>query len=442
MTADLTKGSIKAHYFKYLFAAFGGALISCVYGAVDSAAVGQYAGPNGAAALSIVMPIWTILYSLGLLIGIGGSVNYSFFKAQRKSEKANAYFTLSFALTTVISIICWLGICIFEEPLLRLFGADDALLPIAKEYMYYLKFMIPVYPFSQFLAAFLRNDNAPGLATFAVVFGGLFNVFGDIFFVFDFGLGMGIGGAGLATAIGCLITNLIMLWHFFTKKNTLKLNRIFGHVHKTRLVTMSGLSPFIADIAMGVIAMLFNRQIMHYYGANALAVFGVIVQVSGVVQCSSYGVGQALQPIVSANFGAKLENRISQTRKYALWTVLIFGVAWTATVILFPNVFVKIFMSPTDEVLKIAPDIMRIYALAYLLLPLNILATYYLPSIGKPSSAMVVSLLRGVAICGILVFALPALFGKNTIWCVMPITELLVSVYALYEMTKKRKANE
>ena len=106
MQKDLTQGSIKKHYFKYFCAAFGSSMITCIYGLVDAAVVGQYQGPQVTAALSIVMPIWTILFSLGLLIGIGGSVNYSYYKAQDKTDKANAYFTLSLILTSVVALLC------------------------------------------------------------------------------------------------------------------------------------------------------------------------------------------------------------------------------------------------------------------------------------------------------------------------------------------------
>ena len=88
--------------------------------------------------------------------------------------------------------------------------------------------------------------------------------------------------------------------------------------------------------------MLFNRQIMNYFGSDALAVFGVIVQISGLVQCFTYAVGQAAQPIISENFSVRNWERIKQTRKYSLWTVAVFGVLWTSAVLLFPNIFVKI----------------------------------------------------------------------------------------------------
>lgn len=438
MEQSLTTGSIKRHYFSYLGAAFGSAMIACIYGMVDAAVVGQYHGPTGAAALSIVMPIWTILYSLGLLVGIGGSVNYAFCKAQGKTPKANAYFTLSLLLTALLSLLCWVGLTVFQEPLLQLFGANDELLVLAKQYLKPVQYVIPTYPFSQFLSAYLRNDNAPGRATFAVLFGGIFNVLGDIFFVFDFGLGLGIFGAGLATAIGCTMTNVIMLTHFISRKNTLKLHRIYGYVHKSRCILASGFSPFLSDVAIGIIAMLFNRQIMRYFGSDALAVFGVIVQVSCVVQCSTYGVGQAAQPLLSANFGAGLWERIRKTRNYALWTVVFFGLFWTASVQLFPNSFVYLFMSPTDSVLEMAPAIMRIYAFAYLALPLNIFATYYFPSIGKPGAAIVVSLGRGMVLCGVLLYLLPTIWGANSLWWVMPVTEFTTAGYVIWKIIRFR----
>lgn len=440
MEQDLTKGSIKHHYLTYLCAAFGSAMVACVYGMVDAAAVGQYQGPDGAATLSIVMPIWTILYSLGLLIGIGGSVNYAFFKAQGKTNKANAYYTLSFLLTALVSLLCWVGLTVFQEPLLRLFGANDELLVLAKEYLKPVLFVIPTFPFSQFLSAFLRNDNAPGRATFAVLFGGVFNVLGDIFFVFDFGLGLGMFGAGLATAIGCTITNLIMLTHFVSRKNSLRLNQIFGYVSKSQHVITSGFSSFLADIAIGIIAMLFNRQIMGYFGSDALAVYGVIVQVTCVVQCSTYGVGQAVQPLLSANFGAGLWDRITKTRNYSLWTVGIFGLFWTICVLCLPNVFVYLFMSPSERVLEIAPEIMRIYAISYLALPLNIFATYYFPSLGKSGAAMVVSLGRGIVLSGVLLFLLPAVFGSGALWWVMPVTEFIVAFYVITKIIRFRNS--
>ena len=369
------------------------------------------------------------MYSLGILTDSGGSIKYSYYKAQGKTDKANAYFTLSLLLTSAIAVICWIGLTVFDDQLLRLFGADDVLLPLAKTYLRPIQFVIPAYPFTQMLAAYLRNDNAPGFAAFATLCGGCFNIFGDLYFVF--GLNMDIFGAGLATAIGVTLTIAVMVSHFFSRKNALKLSRVHGYIHKARELVFNGCSVFVSEIAMGMIAMLFNRQIMNYFGSDALAVFGVIVQISGLVQCFTYAVGQAAQPIVSENYSVHNWERIKETRKYSLWT---------AAVILFPNTFVKIFMSPTDSVLQIAPGIMQIYGLAYLLLPLNIFAIYYFQSVMQPKTALIISMARGMVLCGVLVFVLPALFGAKLLWWVMPITEFAVAIYTILCRIKNNRS--
>ena len=90
---DLLNGKIKSLYFRYLSAAFGSALISCIYGVVDMAMVGQYQGPEGSAALAVVSPLWKVIYSLGLLMGIGGSVIFSAKRGGQGKSNENQYFT-------------------------------------------------------------------------------------------------------------------------------------------------------------------------------------------------------------------------------------------------------------------------------------------------------------------------------------------------------------
>ena len=165
----LLKGNVRQIYFRYLGAAFGSALISSIYGLVDSAMVGQYQGPEGTAALAIVAPVWNIIYSLGLLTGIGGSVLLSAARGAGRRKEGDEYFTAALAGTVFFAAVSWLAIAFFDAPLLRLFGARDALLPLAQQYLLPVKFVVPLFLFNQMLAAFLRNDGAPGLATAAVL---------------------------------------------------------------------------------------------------------------------------------------------------------------------------------------------------------------------------------------------------------------------------------
>ena len=371
---DLLRGNIKTLYFKYLSAAFGSALISSIYGIVDMAMVGQYQGPDGTAALA------------------------------------------------------WIGLILFERLLLMFFGTDETLLALAQRYMIPVKAVFPLFLFNQMLAAFLRNDGAPALATLGVLSGGIFNVFGDWFFVFP--CDMGVYGAGLATALGSAVSFLVMLTHFASRKNTLRLVKPKRLARKLWKIAVTGFSSFFIDMAMGILTELFNRQIMQYLGSDALAIYGPIINVSTFVQCCAYSVGQASQPIISTNFGAGKEARIRETLRYALWTVVCFGVFWTAPSVACPNLYIRIFMSPTETILAMAPAIIRAYAISFLLLPFNIFSTYYFQAILQPKAAFIVSVARGLVISGALILMLPLLAGADSLWFAMPITELVTAVYA------------
>lgn len=436
---DFLHGKIKTLYFRYLAAAFGSALITSVYSIVDMAMVGQYHGPEGTAALAVVAPVWNIIYSLGLLMGIGGSVLFSSIRGKSgiEDQSSNEYFTVSILGSVVLAVIAWVGIGLFDEELLRFFGAEGHTLTLAREYVKPIKFVVPSFLFTQTLAAYLRNDKNPGLATAGVLAGGIFNIFGDYFFVFT--CNMGAFGAGLATAIGSVISIIVMGSHFLTKKNSLRLVRPTRLFSKFREISVTGFSTFFIDVAMGILTILFNRQIMAYLGTNALSIYGVIVNVSTFVQCCAYSVGQASQPIVSTNFGAGMGARIRETLKYAIGTTVFFGIFWTVLCLAVPNQFIRIFMNPTEAVLKMAPGIIRCYGLSFLLLPLNIFSTYYFQAIMKPKAAFVVSVSRGLVISGILILFLPAAVGADFVWLAMPVTELLVAIYVVCRIIQDTK---
>lgn len=428
---DLLKGNIKKIYFKYLFAAFGSSLISTIYGFVDMIVIGQYEGPSGSAAMAVISPIWNIIFSLGLLFGIGGSVYFSNIRgrADKNGENENEYFTVAVIGAAVFSVLCMVVFVFFDEQILLLFGADKSMIPLCRKYLLPIKYVIPTYLFSQVLSAFLRNDGRPELATIAVLSGGIFNVFGDIYFTFT--LDMGMFGAGLATAIGNTITIIVMCSHFVSKRNTLRLVRVRRFFKKVGNVIVTGFSSFFVDVAMGIVTALLNNQIMKYADADALAVYGVVVYISTVAQCCGYSVGQAAQPIISANLGARNFARIRETLRHAVFAAFGFAAIMTGASMAFPRQIIGSLMDATPEVLNIAPRIVRLYALSFILLPLNVFSTYYFQSLMKPGTAFGISLARGAVISGGLILLLPLLLNADGLWLAMPITEVLVCIAAV-----------
>ena len=387
---DILKSDVKKVYFKYLATAFGSTLISTIYSFVDMAMVGRYYGPDGTAALAVISPIWNVIFSLGLLTGIGGSVLFSIKRSGNSKSygSENEYFTAALIFSVVLAAVTTAFLWLCEKEIFAFCGADETILPIALLYMQPIKYVFPIFLLSQMLSAFLRNDNDPTLATIAVISGGVFNIFGDYFCVFV--LDLGAFGAGLATAIGACISFIALLTHFFKKNNTLTLVKPKKYFNKIKSITVTGFSSFFIDVAMGILTVLFNRQIMKYLGTTALAVYGTIINISTFVQCCAYSVGQASQPIFSANYGAGRVDRIKKTLKLAIITSFIFGVIWTTLSLVYPEIYVKIFMEPTPEIYEIAPAIIRTYAISFILLPFNIFSTYYFQSILQPKKSFVV----------------------------------------------------
>ena len=431
---ELLKKDIKPLFFKYLGAAFGSALISSIYVLVDMAMVGQYEGPNGTAAMAVVAPIWNIMFSLGLLTGIGGSVLFSSIKgrAEKNDKQPNEYFTTAVIYNAVFAFAFCAIVLLFSRPLLTMFGGEGEIMELALIYLKPIQYVIPVFMFTPLVSAFLRNDNNPGLATCAVLVSGVFNIVADYVFVFP--MDMGIYGAGLATAISPCISLLIMLTHFISKKNTIRFAKPSGFLTKIKNITVQGFSVFIVDIAMGVLTVIFNNQIVKYAGPDALAIYGIIVNIGTIVQNCAYSVGQAAQPIISINYGAMRFDRIKQTLKYAMGTAVFFGIVWTTATVGFPNFFMNVFMKTTPSVLEIAPKIMRCYCISFLILPINIFSTYYFQSILMPGVAFSISVTRGIVLSGALIYILPAIFGADAMWLAIPITEALVCVWAVFRM--------
>lgn len=434
---DLLNSKIRPMYFKYLAAASGSALVASIFGMVDAMMVGKYHGPSGNAALAIFAPLWSLIFSLGLLAGIGGSVIFANQRGSGDETEAQEHFTLSILYGVILSVIAMLIIGFFNEPLFRFFGADDGLLVMAKRYLKPIFFAVPCCVFSNILSAYLRNDDAPNLATIAVIVGGVFNCFGDYFCVFV--LDLGIFGAGLATATGQYVAIIMMLVHFFRRKNTLRFVKPTSTLRKLWNISVVGFSTAVSDLAMGIIGILFNRQIMKYLGTDALAVYGILAQVTPFAQCLAYGAGQAAQPIISQNLGAGQHDRIQECLKYGLYTCAGMGVFWTAVTLLVPNFFVNFFMTPTSAVLEIAPGIIRDYGISYILLPFNLFATYYFQAMMKANISMIASLARGAVISGGLILLLPVIAGADSIWYAMLITEILVAVYGVYHMVKSTR---
>ena len=426
---DILRDDIKKLFRHYLAASVGSALVVSIYSFVDTIAVGQSVGPLGTAAIAALNPIFGLMVFLAVLCGVGGAVPMSVARGEGREEKAHAMFTAAVILMAGIGLLMWALVWIFHEEIFRLFGANDETMPYVMDYGMLLIFFFPAFIGSTFLSAFLRNDGAPDLAMKAVIAGGVLNIFGDWFLCFP--MDMGMKGAAIATVAGSCLQVLIMLSHFFSKSCGLHFVMPSRPGKAFRRILVIGFGSGVLDLGTVVLAIIINNQIIRYGSVAALSVYGVVGTVGQLCQAVYRGVGQALQPLSSLNFGAGNRERIKEAYHLSVISIAVISIAMTLIGELFPIEITKLFIAADAEVLAEAPMIYRIYFTAFLFMGMNVLSTYFLQSVMREKASMTVAMLRSLILSGALLLVLPPVFGLEGVFAAIHETEHIVMLLAL-----------
>ena len=434
---DLLHDRVQKLYWKFLVPSIGGAMVVSLYNFVDTIAIGQGVGPNGTAACAVFLPLFWIAEFIGLLCGIGGSVLMSEARGSGDEEKGNAYFTAALILCAVLTGLAWIGGILLKEPLFRFFGADDVIMPYALAYGSLIASALPFFVLATFLSCFVRNDGAPTLTMVAVCLGAVSTMTLDYILVFP--MNMGMLGAATATTSGSVVQVIIMGSYFFSKKCSLRLVKPAKLLEAFREVVVNGFGSGFSILAVMAITFIANNQIMTYADGDSLAVYGMICTLSTLFLSIYTGVGQACQPIASSNFGAGSKDRYMSVRRMGMTTCLILGVVFSGLCLVIPEQLTMLFMQVTPGVMEVAPFILRVYGISFLPLAISAFLSIYLQSVMRPMAATVISVCRGLAVSGVLLYILPTVMGSDGIWYAFTIAEFLVAAAAILYMIRTDK---
>lgn len=436
---NLLKDEPKKLFFRYLIPSISATLVTSIYILADTIIIGKGIGADGIAALNLLLPLFSVCSGTGMLFGVGGAVLMSVANGQRNKRLANYYFTNALFIASIVTIIYFIiGNC-FLEKIAYILGSNENSIGLVMEYGRYLMIGIPAFVFSNFLQAFVRNDNSPKLVMIAVITGGVSNIILDLLFIYVFRMGM--KGASIATMLGSIITVLILLIHFLSKKNTMKIIYESIEFDKIKNIFQNGFPSFLIEIANGIITFLFNLQLLRYIGETGVVVYGIIANYALVSMSLFNGVAQATQPIMATNFGANKSERVISVRRYGIYTGIIVGILLFLIGALFPEKVVNIFINPTKEIIEFSIPAIRIYFITFLMTSVNIIYSTYFQSIVKPKESLAICMLRGVVLTSILVFVLPIFIGVTGIWFAMPITEFITLLVSIF-LVKKEKVKQ
>ncbi len=431
--------SISKRYWKYVSQNVAGALgISC-YIIVDTFFISKAAGADGITILNLSLPLYGLVFALGALIGIGSATRYGIERA-RGSENVNRFFGNAIMWEWIVAVPFMVMGIFFPDRMIQLMGGDTDITRLGVPYFRIFMILSPFFMMQHTITAFIRNDKGTVVAMFATIAGSLFNVLFD--YIFMFPMGMGMTGAALATGTAPIVCMLVCLFHFGSKKNTLKLFPL--HLSAKDLFHSIGLgvSAFIGEFASAVTTTVFNFIILSLEGNIGVAAYGVIANYAIVVTAMFGGISNGCQPLLSESYGKADHRTERKLLRMGVLTAICLAIISAVITGIFAKPLVRLFNSEQNESLAgLATLGMRLYFPGYLLAGVNIVLIGYFSATEKVRSAMSTSILRGVvAISGFAVL-LSALLQMRGVWLSFAAAEGLTLLVAsiLYFQTKSTK---
>lgn len=392
---------------------------------IDGIFVGHGIGTNALGAVNIVMPFVMIATALNMLTSMGGVTIAAIRLGRGDKEGANqAFMHAVTANFTIAAVITFLGL-VFTEPLSRALGADGVYLPMVKDYMFFWALFAIPSALSVVFQFFCRNDGSPVLVGVATAVGTVLNIFLDWLFVFP--LGWGLMGAALATGISQTVTWLFVLSHFLRKRGDLRLRRFKPDGKLYRKVVFRGLPETIAQFSTPVTTICMNHVLIANIGDIAVDSFSIMSYVASFTMSILFGASEGLQPLFGQAYGAKKDKDL----KYYLRSGMLISVIGSAAIVLiavfFGQAICSLFGADADT-LAFTVKHMPQYAWGFVIAGVNTLISAYLYSTKRSNQAIVMNVLRSLAVNILIILGLPAILGGGIVWYTFGIFEAIVLV--------------
>ena len=426
--------SVTKSFFQYFIPTLLGMMLMSVNIVIDGVFVGNGVGPVALAGVNIATPVFSIIISIALLIGIGGGTLYSMAMGEGHTKRAQTLFSTSMAFVTVITIVVGLIVYLNIETVARLFGANDDTLPYVIDYMTILLFFSLVLALEATLSIFVRNDGDPQLAMLGLVVAAVLNIGLNYWMIFI--LELGVTGAALATVIATAVGLFIYMFHFLKKGSGLKFVKISWNKRDITSISVIGFPSFLSEAGMGVFVMGYNIAMAYHVGTNGLAAFSVINYLHVFMFLAFIGIGSTIQPMISFYYGAKKFEMISKTVKIAELTGLALGLVFISIGYFGAEYLVSIFGISPGEIATLATNGLKLFFLGYLFLGINFIYMTYYQSIGYVKPSIGITIFRGFILLILLLLVLPFWLGIAGIWLALPVAEALVAVVLLIRARK------
>ena len=431
---------LRAEFLRYVSMNVLGMLGLSCYILADTWFVARSLGADGLAALNLAIPVYSVMYGSGLMVGMGAATKYALLRGAGRQDAAGSIFTKAVLFACGLAAFYVLLGALGAENLAALLGAEGTVHPMTAIYLKVILLFSPAFLLNSVLLCFVRNDGGPRLAMAAMVCGSLANIVLD--YVFLFPLGMGIFGAVLATGFAPLISMTILGQWFAGRRNSFRLVRTRLELQTVKEISELGVSSLISEVSSGVVMIVFNFLILDLEGSVGVAAYGVVANLSLVLMAMFTGVGQGVQPLVSRCWGAGRPEQGRMVYRCALLTGVGFAVLAYALIALLAAPVAAAFNGENNAQLQtIASAGLRLYFLALPFAAYNVVSALCFSAMDQPRPAFRTSILRGFLLILPLAFVMAWRWGMTGVWLAFPAAEGATALitHLLQRKTRKNK---
>jgi putative MATE family efflux protein len=403
-------------------------LVTNVYNMADTFFVSKL-GTSASGATGIVFALMAIIQAFGFMLGHGAGSNISRHLGARDVESARKFASTSFFL----SILCGVMIAVlgfsFHEPLVRILGSTDSILPYAKEYSTWILIAAPAMASSCVMNNILRYEGKAVFAMFGLASGGILNIFGDMFLIF--GMHMGIRGAGISTAVSQYIGAMILFSAFARGKvqSKLRLKYMTRQLEDVVNILTVGFPSLMRQGLTSISVMILN-QCAAPYGDAAIAAMSIVSRVLNFLFCIALGIGQGFQPVSAFNYGAKKYSRVKDGFWFSIKSSMVVMCVSAFLGVVFAREIISWFRDD-PEVIRIGTLALRLNCISLFCMPSSLCGNMLFQSIGKSGRATLLSTIRSGLVYIPVLVVLSYLIGLMGIQSAQPIADIISAAITL-----------
>ena len=445
--ADLGKDSLGPLLLKLALPAILAQIINVLYNMVDRMYIGHIpkVGPSALTGVGVTMPVIMAISAFAALVSMGGAPRASIMLGRGEHPKAEKILGNCTVMLVIMAIILTAVFLIWGEPILMVFGASEATIGYALDYMRIYALGTIFVQLALGLNAFINAQGYAKIGMITVAIGALCNIVLDPIFIFS--MSMGVKGAALATIISQAISSIFVVYFLTSKRSGLriKLDNLKLDFQVILPCLALGLSPFIMQFTESDISVCFNTSLLKYGGDIAVGSMTILTSVMQFSMLPLQGLTQGAQPIISFNYGAENIDRVKRAFKLLLKISLSYSMLLWAVAMFIPDTFIYIFTSH-GELATYTRWAIRIYMAASGIFGIQIACQQTFIAIGSAKTSVFLAVLRKVLVLIPLIFILP-MFIENQAFAVFlaePIADTIaVSVTAtLFYQTYRRLGKE